>query len=127
MVISMRQVLALQPVYDLIKKKTLPIKTAYKLSRLFKAIDTESRFYTEQLNTIIEQYALRNENGDKVTSNEGNSIQIAPEYIEITSQKINELLSLDVELPDSMFSLDELDSLGLTMEEVNAFFPLIQD
>ena len=70
---------------------------------------------------------IYNENGDKVTSNEGNSIQIAPEYIEITSQKINELLSLDVELPDSMFSLDELDSLGLTMEEVNAFFPLIQD
>lgn len=127
MVISMRQVLALQPVYDLIKKKTLPIKTAYKLSRLFKVIDSEARFYTEQLNTIIEQYALRDENGDKVTTNEGNSIQIAPDYIELTSQKINELLSLDVELPDLMFSLDELDSLGLTMEEVNAFFPLIQD
>ena len=127
MVISMRQVLALQPVYDLIKKKTLPIKTAYKLSRLFKVIDSEARFYTEQLNTIIEQYALRDENGDKVTTNEGNSIQIAPEYIDSTSQKINELLSLDVELPDLMFSLDELDSLGLTMEEVNAFFPLIQD
>ena len=123
----MRQVLALQPVYDLIKKKTLPIKTAYKLSRLFKVIDSEARFYTEQLNTIIEQYALRDENGDKVTTNEGNSIQIAPDYIELTSQKINELLSLDVELPDLMFSLDELDSLGLTMEEVNAFFPLIQD
>lgn len=127
MVISMRQVLALQPVYDLIKKKTLPIKTAYKLSRLFKVIDSEARFYTEQLNTIIEQYALRDENGDKVTTNEGNSIQIAPDYIDLTSQKINELLSLDVELPDLMFSLDELDSLGLTMEEVNAFFPLIQD
>lgn len=127
MVISMRQVLALQPVYDLIKKKTLPIKTAYKLSRLFKVIDNEARFYTEQLNTIIEQYALRDENGDKVTTNEGNSIQIAPEYIDSTSQKINELLSLDVELPDLLFSLDELDSLGLTMEEVNAFFPLIQD
>lgn len=127
MVISMRQVLALQPVYDLIKKKTLPIKTAYKLSRLFKVIDSEARFYTEQLNTIIEQYALRDENGDKVTTNEGNSIQIAPEYIDSTSQKINELLSLDVELPDLLFSLDELDSLGLTMEEVNAFFPLIQD
>ena len=123
----MRQVLALQPVYDLIKKKTLPIKTAYKLSRLFKVIDSEARFYTEQLNTIIEQYALRDENGDKVTTNEGNSIQIAPDYIDLTSQKINELLSLDVELPDLMFSLDELDSLGLTMEEVNAFFPLIQD
>lgn len=127
MVISMRQVLALQPVYDLIKKKTLPIKTAYKLSRLFKVIDSEARFYTEQLNTIIEQYALRDENGDKVTTNEGNSIQIAPDYIDLTSQKINELLSLDVELPDLLFSLDELDSLGLTMEEVNAFFPLIQD
>ena len=127
MVISMRQVLALQPVYDLIKKKTLPIKTAYKLSRLFKVIDSEARFYTEQLNTIIEQYALRDENGDKVTTNEGNSIQIAPDYVELTSQKINELLGLDVELPDLMFSLDELDSLGLTMEEVNAFFPLIQD
>lgn len=127
MVISMRQVLALQPVYDLIKKKTLPIKTAYKLSRLFKVIDNEARFYTEQLNTIIEQYALRDENGDKVTTNEGNSIQIAPDYVELTSQKINELLSLDVELPDLLFSLDELDSLGLTMEEVNAFFPLIQD
>ena len=127
MVISMRQVLALQPVYDLIKKKTLPVKTAYKLSRLFKAIENEARFYTEQLNTIIEQYALRNENGDKVTTNEGNSIQIAPEYIDVTSQKINELLGLDVELPDLMFSLDELDSLGLTMEEVNAFFPLIQE
>ena len=122
MVISMRQVLALQPVYDLIKKKTLPIKTAYKLSRLFKVIDNEARFYTEQLNTIIEQYALRDENGDKVTTNEGNSIQIAPDYVELTSQKINELLSLDVELPDLLFSLDELDSLGLTMEEVNAFF-----
>jgi len=127
MVISMRQVLALQPVYDLIKKKTLPIKTAYKLSRLFKVIDDEARFYTEQLNNIIEQYALRDENGNKVTTNEGNSIQIAPDYVELTSQKINELLSLDVELPDLMFSLDELDSLGLTMEEVNAFFPLIQD
>ena len=127
MVISMRQVLALQPVYDLIKKKTLPIKTAYKLSRLFKVIDNEARFYTEQLNTIIEQYALRDENGDKVTTNEGNSIQIASDYVELTSQKINELLSLDVELPDLLFSLDELDSLGLTMEEVNAFFPLIQD
>lgn len=123
----MRQVLALQPVYDLIKKKTLPIKTAYKLSRLFKVIDDEARFYTEQLNNIIEQYALRDENGNKVTTNEGNSIQIAPDYVELTSQKINELLSLDVELPDLMFSLDELDSLGLTMEEVNAFFPLIQD
>lgn len=126
MEIKMSEVLVLNNLYDRIKTQSTSIKTTYKLSKLFKAIQEENEFYTSELNKIIAEYAEHDENGNPVFL-EGGGIKVKEGFAQTTKEKLNELWELNVELPDVQFTLDELDAISLTVEEFNPLLPFIKE
>lgn len=127
MTIKLIQAVNLRQLYPKFKEKVLPIKTTYKISKLFKVIEEESEFYTTNLNKIITDYAEKDENGVPVLTEDGKGVQLKQEDIAKAEQAITELWDLDIEIPDVQFSFDELEPIELTVEEFNYLLPFISE
>lgn len=123
---KMYEILALQNFYASVHDKKMPIKTAYKLSRLAKRAEEEIQFYQKEFTRIIDEYALK-ENGQLVYSDDMTSIKIIPGKDDECANKIFELKELEVDLSQFEFTLDEFDSLELTLAEMSGILPLIKD
>ena len=126
MEIKMSEVLILNTLYNKIKTQSTSIRTTYKLSKLFKAVQKENEFYTEQLNAIIDEYADRDENGSPIVL-EGGGIKVKEGFSDVTKEKLAELWDIDVSLPDIKFTIDELDTISLTVEDFNSLLPFIEE
>ena len=99
------------------KIKKMPIKTAYKLSRLAKRAEEELQFYQKEFTRIVDEYAMK-ENGQLVYSDDMTSIKIIPgkedECSKIVLKELEDFSGFE-------FTLDEFDSL-ITLAEMSAFF-----
>lgn len=113
--------------YNHIKSTHLPFKTAHKLSKLSKAVEAEIGFYREKMAEIIERYGLKDENGQLVYANNGATIALVPETQEECQAKIVELETMEIELPDIKFSVEEFENTVLTVQELEPILPFIED
>ena len=68
----------------------MPVKTAYRISKLQEAMKKEIEFYQEQYKKIVEEYAEKDEQGNYKVLNE-NNIKIQPDKIDEAASAINEL------------------------------------
>ena len=123
---KMYEALTLQNFYTSVQDKKMPIKTAYKLSRLAKRVEEELQFYQKEFARIVDEYAMK-ENGQLIYSDDMTSIKIIPVKEDECSAKIMELKELEVDLSGFEFTLDEFDSLELTLAEMSSILPLIKD
>jgi len=127
MKIRMSNVLNLQGTYDKLKSQVLPLSLAYKLSRFYQAINTNSDFYSSELHKIIDAYAERDPEGNIVYADDNSNIKVQKQYIMKAEEKIQELLHLEVEMPEITFTLKELEDVKLSLEEFNALLPFIRE
>ena len=123
---KMFEALTLQNFYTSVQDKKMPIKPAYKLSRLAKRVEEELQFYQKEFARIVDEYAMK-ENGQLIYSDDMTSIKIIPGKEDECSAKIMELKELEVDLSGFEFTLDEFDSLELTLAEMSSILPLIKD
>ena len=114
--ITINKVIRLQPLYGIIKTKILPMKTSYKFAKLFSNINSKYEFYQTQISLIINNYSEKDENGEPVITEDGN-FKIQKDKIDTCQQKIDELINLNVEVPDIKFTFDELEQLELSVEQ----------
>ena len=113
--------------YPSIKAQTLPVKTTYKMAKLFAALDNENKFYIEELKKIIANFAEKDEEGNPKLTEDGTGFQIRKDCIDECQAAFNELCSIEVDLPDIKFNLEELESLNLNIEQINLFLPFIEE
>lgn len=123
---KMYEVLALQNFYASVQDKKMPVKTAYKLSRLARKAEEEVQFYQKEFARIVNEYALK-ENGQLVYSDDMTSIKIIPGKEDECNEKIIELKELEIDLAGIEFTIEELENLELTLAEMSAIFSLIKD
>lgn len=123
----MSRLLGIQELYERFKEQKMPIKTTYKVSKLFSAIAPELDWYSTQVAEIVNVYAEKNENGTPKLLESGDGVQIAKENLEIVQSKFNELWGVDVELPDIKFTLEELEGMDLSVEDFNKFLPFVEE
>ena len=126
MQIKIHQILDFSNFYALVKNQKISFKTSYRLAMLAAEVEKQHNFYTEQFRMLLNQYGQKDENGNLVSADDGQSIQLVPETMEECYAKINELRDLDITLPDYYFSLDDFDGIELTPIEVNAIIPFIK-
>lgn len=119
--------LEFQVLYNKLKNAQLPIRLAYKFNKLNDFISTEAHFYQESLQKILDQYAERDESDNFVTNSDGTGILIKPDFVDICHKKINELQSIDFEIKDIKFTLEELESLQITPSELYCLTSLIEE
>lgn len=127
MILKMSQVLELSSIYPKLKDLPLPIATTYKLSKLFSTIETESAFGKDKLRDLILKYGAHDNSGQLIREGDDGNFQIAPEHVQDFQRLMQELLNLDISLPDITFTLNELSDVTLPMESFTPLLPFITE
>ena len=113
---------------NLLVDQKLPIKVSYKFTRFFNELESETKFFNETLQNLIEEYGKKDENGNFIYTNDKQGVKIQDEKFDECMNKIDELNKVEVNLnyiPE--FTLDELESLNLEMKYINLLLPYIKD
>ena len=124
MIINRANLFILMNVFSKISKLKFNINTQYKLLKIKKAIDEEVEIYKKQLE-ILEDYYLRDENGNPIRNKDG-GYAIDELKIEDCNKIVNEINSIQIQVPDMYFSLEELEPLQLTFSELETLDPFIK-
>lgn len=113
---------------NLLVNQKLPIKVSYKFTRFFNELESETKFFNETLQNLIEEYGKKDENGNFIYTDDKQGVKIQDEKFDECMNKIDELNKLEVNLnyiPE--FTLDELEPLNLEMKYINLLLPYIKD
>lgn len=125
MIYSAQKLGDLTSLINKIKTKTFGIETQYKFLKILRIATEEQSFVDEQLIILLDNYGEKKESG-QVIRNEKGGFKIKEEYLETCAEKIQEINDRQVQFPDIYFSLDELESLGLTLGELELLEPFIK-
>lgn len=126
MTIKMYQVFRILNIYKEIKELKVPAFIAYKFNRLCTNLEENCKFYDEQVNKIIQEYADREEDGTIKRTPDG-GIQVKDGQTAVAQKELNDLDNLDVEVPEIYFTVEELDRLNLSIADFNYMLPFIQE
>ena len=98
---------------------------AYKIMKFCKSVSTEEEFYNQKRHEIIDKYAVKDENGRTIVSEEGR-VSFAEDKIDIANKELKELNEVEVEAPDIKFSLSELEELKLSISDMFALDAFVE-
>ena len=125
MTLKMNNLLGFNVFFDEVRVSKLPIKTLFKLTTLGKAIDEKLTFYNEQFQEIIKEYALFDENGNVIQTEDGNGIRVKEGKELECVNKVNELQMLDVERPEVKFDIEEFGDISMSLEIFSVITPFL--
>ena len=124
--VTMDQIIAFRNAGDIFADYKLPLKVAYKLNKLKKAIEVEGEFYGSKFQEIVDTYAKKDENGQVVFSDDGNQIMIQDGKIEECNQALEDLQTLTVEIDNCNLTIDDFgDDIQCTPEDLEALMPFL--
>ena len=125
--ITMEQVLDFRNNIDFFNSTNLPLKGAYKINKIRKAVDKEGEFYSEKLQEIIEGFAKKDEDGEFVFNEDGSQIMIQEDKIEECNQALTELQELEVEIDNYNLSIEDLgENFECTPDQLEALMPFME-
>ena len=127
MKIKMYQILEFENIYNKLKDEKMSVKTAYKFSKLTREIENERFFYQTKLQSIIETYGEKDDEGNFVLTEDKNGVQIKKGEIEKCQREVAELTNLDVEINGIEISIEELESFELTLQDMEILMPFIKE
>ena len=124
--VTMDQIIAFRNSGDFFANASLPLKVAYKLNKLKKAVEAEGEFYSNKFQEIVDTYAKKDENGNIVFSDDGNQIMIKEGMVDECNQALEDLQSLTVEIDNCNLTIDDFgDNIECTPEELEALMPFL--
>lgn len=124
--VTMDQIIAFRNAGDIFGDYKLPLKVAYKLNKLKKAIEVEGEFYSNKFQEIVDIYAKKDDNGQIVFSDDGNQIMIQDGKIEECNQALEDLQTLTVEIDNCNLTIDDFgEDIECTPEDLEALMPFL--
>ena len=124
--VTMDQIIAFRNAGDIFGDYKLPLKVAYKLNKLKKAVETEGEFYSNKFQEIVDTYAKKDENGQIVFSEDGNQIMIQDGKVDECNQALNDLQELTVEIDNYNLTIEDFgEDVECTPEDLEALMPFL--
>ena len=127
MQLKMQDILNFSSFYNSVKTQKTPMKTAYRLAQLAKAIETELQFYREKLQAIITEYGQMDENGQPIQTEDGNGIKLRPGLEQECITAMQELQELEITLPDIKFNIEDFGNIELSVEDMSVILPFVEE
>ena len=125
--VTMDQIIAFRNNGDFFAGATIPLRGAYKLNKIKKAVEKEGEFYQDKFQEIVNTYAKKDENDEIVFSEDGNQILIKEGMVEACNQALEDLQNLEVQIETYGLSLDDLgENLECTPDELEALMPFME-
>lgn len=107
-------------------QEKLSMGLSYKIYKLIKYIEEEESFFEQKRQEIINEFGEKDGAGQLAISAEG-FIQIPPDRQAAAQQALDELAQLEVELPQIIFTIDELVDIKFSIQEVALLEPLLRE
>ena len=125
--VTMDQLINFRNNGDFFANTNLPLKGAYKLNKIKKAVEKENEFYVEKFQEIVNTYAKTDENGELVYSEDGNQILIKDGMVDECNQALEDLQKLEVQIENYGLSLEDLgEDVECTPDELEALMPFME-
>lgn len=121
----MYQIIDFPTFFSKVKSQKLPFKTSYRLTLLATEIEKHINYYQEQLRDLLIEYSKKDEQGNPAPTSDGQGVLLKEETMNEAYEKLAELRTLDVELPDTKFSPDDFDKIELSPLEMGVILPFI--
>lgn len=112
-------------IFNQVAQTKISSKLAYKIMKFCKSVATEEEFYNNKRSEIINEYALRDESGQIVVSDDG-MIKIIPDMIPEADRAMRELNEIDVDVAIK-FTLAELEELKLSVADMFVLDAFIEE
>lgn len=125
MKLTIKDLVLFYNLYDQIKDRAPSIKTAYKMNKIYERAAQEQTFIQEQQQKIAEKYAQRDEKGNLILTDDKTDILVEPSKMNECKKALHELVEIEVELPDYSFTLDELEPLKLSINDLHSLMNFI--
>ena len=109
-----------------LSQESLKGKTAYYIARLLREIDKELTLFNETRGNLIKKYGDKDENGELKIDENGNC-QFAPQEMEKFYSEMNDILNNIIELNANKITLNELEELDFTPNEMIILEPFIEE
>ena len=109
-------VLAHNTIKELNTTKGLKGSVAYKIAKNYKLIEDEMEPYLKTEQAVVQKYALKDDNGEYRVSN--NQYLFSTQDIETVQNELNEIQTEEVEIDIKTISLDDLEDVGLSGEQL---------
>lgn len=109
-----------------LKDEKMPINIAFQLSQISKAVSECVQFYREKASYYFEQYAEKEGDNYKFTS-DGTGIILKPETANEGRQKFKELDSYEFPLEVKKIKLSSLNDLNLSPSTLTGLLPFIEE
>ena len=126
MTLKMYQLIDFPSFYAKVKSQKLPFKISYKIALLTQEIQKHVDFYQESLRNLLIEYSKKDEQGNPVSTEDGQGVLLQEETMNEAYAKLAELRELDVELPDTKFSPDDFNNIEISPEEMIIIMPFIE-
>ena len=124
--VTMDQIIDFRDNGSFFTNTNLPLKGAYKLNKIRKAVEKESDFYVEKFQEIVHTYAKTDDNGEVVFSEDGSQILIKDGMVEECNKALAELQNLEVQIENYNLSIDDFgEDLECTPDQLNALMPFM--
>lgn len=124
--VTMDQIIAFRNANDFFNGLNLPLKVAYKLNKIKKAVEENGEFYATKFQEIIDTYAKKDEEGNLVFSENGEQIMIQDDKIEECNKALEELQTLTVEVENYNLSIDDFgENIECTPEDLEVLMPFL--
>ena len=126
MTLKMYQLTDFPLFYEKVKSQKLPFKTSYRVALLANEAQKHINFYQESFRNLLMEYSKKDEEGNPVPTEDGQGVLLKEETMGEAYEKLAELRELDVELPDTKFSVDDFGNIELSPEEMVIIMPFIE-
>lgn len=126
MKITYSQALSFQKFAKVVEHCKFPLRTAFRINTIRRGVEDHLNFYFEEISKLLEQYATKDINGKLEIDEQGN-YKIVPEKIQECNEKIVELLNFDFELEVPKLEIGDLETLEISMEEIEGILPFIAE
>ena len=115
--------------YKKLDKEKFPLKTAYKLSKLYNSLEAEVKIYEETVRAALIKYSKKDENGEPMIQKveQGEKIEIDPENQMICMKEIEDLNNNEIEIDDCNLSISDFGDLTISLDEIRGLIPFIKE
>lgn len=107
-----------------LSKSDMPLKTAFKVKGLIKSVAEESKKFNELRDQLVDKYGQKDADG-KLIVGEDQSVPIQKDKLEEFSKSFQELLDVEVELPQ--VSANDLGKVELSGADLFVLESVIGD
>lgn len=129
--IKYSQLRNLTAVLERIKRECrLPVIKALHLKRLIRSIAAEATLYNDQYNEIIETYAKKDDNGERIIDRSVPGVEnILLNTPQEFAKEMQELFDHEFELDgrDADLTINDLGSMQITVEEIEALESILDE